>query len=261
MEHKRQRHISGFTLIELLVVVAVIAILAALLLPVFAQAREKARQASCLSHLKQICTAVLMYASDYDEHYPGVPNTRIRIFSPGPLGSWDNMPTPCCGNVAERNVGTMLRPYTRNAEMFVCPNDPTGDRFSNGGQQWSGQIARASYEWNQGLSHSWSWPDFPAWPTTRWTNPGEPLSLAAISRPSLQYMTGDWYPYHAPNQKPGEAWWNVGYADGHAKFTRFVDWWVPEAQMPYQWNLYNPTQPVNMEKPCSPTCAEEAARG
>lgn len=58
---------KGFTLIELLVVIAIIAILAAILFPVFAQAREKARQTSCLSNTKQIATSILMYAQDYDE--------------------------------------------------------------------------------------------------------------------------------------------------------------------------------------------------
>src|SRR6266511_5057775 len=61
---------KGFTLIELLVVIAVIAILAALLFPVFAQAREKARQAACFSNLKQIGLALNLYLQDYDEHLP-----------------------------------------------------------------------------------------------------------------------------------------------------------------------------------------------
>ncbi len=60
----------GFTLIELLVVIAIIAILAAILFPVFAQAREKARQTTCTSNLKQIGTAFMMYVQDYDETYP-----------------------------------------------------------------------------------------------------------------------------------------------------------------------------------------------
>ena len=62
---------TGFTLIELLVVIAIIAILAAILFPVFAKAREKARQTSCLSNLKQMQLAQMMYADDYDEVLPG----------------------------------------------------------------------------------------------------------------------------------------------------------------------------------------------
>ncbi len=61
---------AGFTLIELLVVIAIIAVLAAILFPVFAQAREKARQTACLSNLKQMGTAVMMYSLDYDETLP-----------------------------------------------------------------------------------------------------------------------------------------------------------------------------------------------
>src|SRR6266511_3375494 len=69
--HRRRDRQRGFTLIELLVVIAIIAILAAILFPVFAQAREKARQASCLSNCKQIGLASNMYLQDYDETFPG----------------------------------------------------------------------------------------------------------------------------------------------------------------------------------------------
>jgi prepilin-type N-terminal cleavage/methylation domain-containing protein len=62
--------LNGFTLIELLVVIAIIAILAAILFPVFAQAREKARQSSCTSNLKQISNATMMYLQDYDKRFP-----------------------------------------------------------------------------------------------------------------------------------------------------------------------------------------------
>ena len=86
----------GFTLIELLVVIAIIAILAAILFPVFAKAREKARTASCQSNLKQIGLAFAMYKNDYDETAPGY------NFS----GGWV----------------TVLQPYTKNSQIFVCPS-------------------------------------------------------------------------------------------------------------------------------------------
>src|SRR5262245_11847086 len=70
---------GGFTLIELLVVIAIIAILAAILFPVFAQAREKARQTTCTSNLKQMGNAMLMYVQDYDETFPFVNGTNPRV--------------------------------------------------------------------------------------------------------------------------------------------------------------------------------------
>src|SRR5690554_3780891 len=93
----------GFTLIELLVVIAIIAILAAILFPVFARAREKARQTSCLSNLKQMGLATLMYAQDYDERY----NLAYTSTAIGTL-HWP----------------ILLEPYHRNAEIYECPSDP-----------------------------------------------------------------------------------------------------------------------------------------
>jgi prepilin-type N-terminal cleavage/methylation domain-containing protein/prepilin-type processing-associated H-X9-DG protein len=99
----QNRHQSGFTLIELLVVIAIIAILAAILFPVFAQAREKARQTSCLSNEKQITLAIMMYMQDYDErspvaeHDPAVPNELYPWYSG-------------------------LQPYIKNNNIFACPS-------------------------------------------------------------------------------------------------------------------------------------------
>ncbi len=79
---------KGFTLIELLVVIAIIAILAAILFPVFAKAREKARQTSCLSNMKQIGLASMMYAQDYDERLPGSCGPRTDWGVPLPTTRW-----------------------------------------------------------------------------------------------------------------------------------------------------------------------------
>jgi prepilin-type N-terminal cleavage/methylation domain-containing protein/prepilin-type processing-associated H-X9-DG protein len=92
----------GFTLIELLVVIAIIAILAAILFPVFAQARAKARQTACLSNMKQIGTAVLMYSGDYDESIVPSENGAVGVN----LTSWP----------------TLIQPYVKNRDVFVCPS-------------------------------------------------------------------------------------------------------------------------------------------
>ncbi len=95
----------GFTLIELLVVIAIIAILAAILFPVFARAREKARQTSCLSNVKQLSLGLIMYAQDYDE--------MTVIFSQGPSG----------GNPQWHYL---IQPYLKNENIYICPSqNPT----------------------------------------------------------------------------------------------------------------------------------------
>jgi prepilin-type N-terminal cleavage/methylation domain-containing protein/prepilin-type processing-associated H-X9-DG protein len=93
---------KGFTLIELLVVVAVISILAAILFPVFARARENARRASCLSNLKQIGLGYMMYTQDYDEHFPA------------------NFSVP--GGKPYLSYAAAVAPYIKNKQVWVCPS-------------------------------------------------------------------------------------------------------------------------------------------
>jgi prepilin-type N-terminal cleavage/methylation domain-containing protein/prepilin-type processing-associated H-X9-DG protein len=119
----------GFTLIELLVVIAIIAILAAILFPVFARAREKARQASCESNLKQIMLGMLMYAQDYDEK-----NVSL-FYGSGPV----DRTTPDDGQMVGYSWRTAVQPYTKNWQILTCPSAEAGyDNTIRRTQGWKG---------------------------------------------------------------------------------------------------------------------------
>ena len=142
-EGEKMHRKYGFTLIELLVVIAIIAILAAILFPVFAQAREKARQASCESNLKQIGLAFKMYVQDYDEKWPS------------------STPIPCCSDGKKGSTGqdfgfngwvsNALIPYTKNQQIYICPSlNANGfyDPYSNGGTDTKNGSEQFSYAFN-----------------------------------------------------------------------------------------------------------------
>jgi prepilin-type N-terminal cleavage/methylation domain-containing protein/prepilin-type processing-associated H-X9-DG protein len=112
----------GFTLIELLVVIAIIAILAAILFPVFAQAREKARSITCLSNTKQMGLAIMMYGQDYDEAFPLSVNTPYTAFG---------------SDTFFANWIDLVQPYVKNYDMMYCPNSPYKSRdILNGFDYW-----------------------------------------------------------------------------------------------------------------------------
>jgi len=126
-QSNRGRASSGFTLIELLVVIAIIAILAAILFPVFAQAREKARQTSCLSNQKQLSTGVLMYTQDYDELFPlafgydtGLGEWGWNFRMPVPL-SWAT-PVDARARASASNWINATGPYLKNYQIVTCPS-------------------------------------------------------------------------------------------------------------------------------------------
>jgi len=133
---------KGFTLIELLVVIAIIAILAAILFPVFAQARAKARQAVCLSNVKQISLAILMYGQDYDYKTPWQAD-GVALAAYGNqclLNPWFGTKAFTWSSTAANNPGdnsvgwvdsarAVFRPYTKNDELQHCPSD-TGTALS-----------------------------------------------------------------------------------------------------------------------------------
>ena len=162
----RGRH--AFTLIELLVVIAIIAILAAILFPVFAQAREKARQAACLSNTKQLGLGVMQYTQDYDELMP------VAGYNAQCRGRWEGQ----------------LFTYVKNADVFTCPNAPsakwvatqtTGTPCSTTDKVYGSD--RGGYGWSYGLqADARGLPNYdkaPGW------------SLADIAKPSATIIIGD----------------------------------------------------------------------
>ncbi len=143
---------QGFTLIELLIVIAIIAILAGLLFPVFARAREKARQTQCLSNLSQISRAFAMYRADYEGRNPGPGDGTYcpGVVNPRNAPPWfaglrttaEGQWVPCYWVIyppldPDAPVGTLWRqtgvkygaiyPYVRNESVYICPSDPRGE--------------------------------------------------------------------------------------------------------------------------------------
>jgi prepilin-type N-terminal cleavage/methylation domain-containing protein/prepilin-type processing-associated H-X9-DG protein len=198
--HIRER--KAFTLIELLVVIAIIAILAAILFPVFAQAREKARQASCLSNTKQIATAVMMYCQDYDETYA----MNLYFIAPNTWFSFYDAHVP----------------YVKNQEILQCTSKkdeidwPAMVSLITGGNiQTPNNFRLASYNGNYALFEDGNW--------------GAPFgsntTVAPISMAEIPYVaeTTAFYDgwltvqFYSPIAPRHSEFANAAYADGHAK--------------------------------------------
>ena len=187
---------KGFTLIELLVVIAIIAILAAILFPVFARAREKARQTSCLSNVKQIGLACTMYFQDYDEtllHYrheaPG--NTSIY---------WSHM----------------VAPYANNDQIFRCPSNASSARGYGWAYNYLGWPGRGGTDSNAAMT------------LADVTNPaetfmlGETIAHVVIYAPRTEaFVTEHTRPKNAHDRHNQGS--NYAFVDGHAKWVMSSD--------------------------------------
>jgi prepilin-type N-terminal cleavage/methylation domain-containing protein/prepilin-type processing-associated H-X9-DG protein len=219
-----QRKSPGFTLIEVLVVIAIITLLAAILFPVFARARENARRASCMSNLKQIAMGVMQYTQDYDEGYPP---TNYQSPTPPETGYWTNSGTG--KGIFWQQI---IYPYVKNEQVYACPSV---SRYRTG----NGRLLSGHYGANRLIVTPDGTP---------------PLKLSAIDSPASVYLIMDsgtyvvnWNSVTAPsgsfNYVPGMGQFvahtfsnsdtqddfmngrhfqgvNMVYADGHLKWLR-----------------------------------------
>ncbi|WP_395140072.1 prepilin-type N-terminal cleavage/methylation domain-containing protein [Armatimonas sp.] len=232
---KTARISHAFTLIELLVVIAIIAILAAILFPVFAQAREKARQTSCLSNTKQLATSLLMYLQDYDEtFYPHVTERTAPAATPDTALAR-----------APFSYKNKLEPYIKNTQIFKCPSAPA----------WPTPTVGAWFTTDYGNNHNeanlvgasqQAWysanPDFGFNELTSLASldrPAEFIAIAEAGRASGIASRGGLYPqpwafddsalpdvsqqarFKARHSGGG----NIAFADGHTKWLRPEQTW------------------------------------
>ena len=222
MKHTQR---SGFTLIELLVVIAIIAILAAILFPVFAQAREKARQAACLSNEKQIGLGVMQYVQDYDETFPeryGDTNNPAD-FANGKPRSWKDM----------------IYPYIKSRDVFRCPSNPTAqkpDRIYSNNVQVDGNFPGGYAMWLPDAFLSSKFGHGAGYPQTLAGLQQAASSLLILEHSYVFPDTGPYLQYNEPardsNATPGPSEWNSGhdkkagniiYMDGHVKWRHLID--------------------------------------
>ena len=186
---------KGFTLIELLVVIAIIAILAAILFPVFAKAREKARQTACLSNLKQLSLSFMMYTQDYDDTFPANEEGDY----------W-------CYMLIEK-----IEPYIKNKKIQICPSDPSP---KDAGFTMPTDGVFVSYDYNVLLGDQIG-------------KGGVPTALANVSMPGQVIMLHDGVPqptrnylahfsnYFVSSRHSGGA--NFAFVDGHSKWFKGAD--------------------------------------
>jgi prepilin-type N-terminal cleavage/methylation domain-containing protein/prepilin-type processing-associated H-X9-DG protein len=240
----------AFTLIELLVVIAIIAILAAILFPVFAQARERARMSACLSNMRQLASSLMMYAQDYDETLP-----YIRFHGGGACQKGSNCYT-------WKNA---IRPYLKSLDVMACPSNPYGHPTpgltadpakpgtnSEGWEMEPEQRMPISYGMNS-CAATWIPADHKA------NKPGPPTRLGQLVRPAETFMIGEnqGLPYadilvhwlYLQNRCNGIFAHNAKVAnfifyDGHVKSKKWLSTLYPIQDN--NWEVHDHPDPTNL---------------
>ena len=203
----------GFTLIELLVVVAIISILAAILFPVFAKAREKARQTVCTSNLRQIGLAFAQYLQDYDDTYPCDP-TDPNLWQ-GRYFRWLIMPYL---GINQQQVPGTVNATTNYAAILTCPSDPLAKNYNGTSYAYSAAFFYSAANL-AGVTYA-----------EPWVIPGTPAAqtMAKVQSPGQKVLAGEWGDNHDGQKYEQDGWWidptkidawhNFVFADGHVRY-------------------------------------------
>jgi len=201
----------GFTLIELLVVIAIIAILASILFPVFARAREKARQTSCLSNVKQMTTAAMEYAQDYDEGLPICMPYFILPSVPGDPGQqyyWFDV----------------ISPYVKNSQIFRCPSLKKNGDTGTSKTTFGVDLSAIGYGWNIGTTSGAGQDGLGFFTPCRWCSLGDaPLPAETVVLGDVANHRWDSVFFFDPQPKASfslvhNQGANYSFLDGHAKW-------------------------------------------
>ncbi len=229
----------GFTLIELLVVIAIIAILAAILFPVFAQAREKARQTSCLSNLKQIGLALIMYSQDYDEAFPSVIAQQSQDGGCAPNLEWYAL---------GGGWTTLANPYIKNGQIFRCPSSESPYWVSGNPEGWCGTPDQNAVNLLKTTAPTGvTYMVRKAYLGASWFN-GGPITQAAVGRPTQNALAEEIVAWHrdrkvgidqarVPGVDLNNLNLNAVFVDGHAKLVKGKQWLANSPFKDNGWGL------------------------